>query len=50
MSYASKHYSKLEQLKRLRPENTTHSPMITHIIDSYQIPSKKNMERMYAEL
>ena len=26
---------KLEQLERLRSENTPHHPMITHIIDSY---------------
>ena len=36
----------LEQLERLRPKNTPHRPMITHTIDSYQIPSKKRMERM----
>ena len=28
----------LEQLERLRSENTPHCPMITHTIDSYQIP------------
>ena len=37
---------RLEQLERLRSENTPHRPMITHTIDSYQIPSQKNMERM----
>ena len=36
----------LEQLERLHSENTPHRPMITHTIDSYQIPSQKNMERM----
>ena len=41
--------AKLEQLERLRSENTPHHPMITHTIDSYQIPSQKNMERMQAE-
>ena len=35
---------KIEQLERLRSENTPHRPMITHIIDSYQVPSQKNME------
>ena len=34
-------YQKLEQLERLRSENTPHCPMITHTIDSYQTPSKK---------
>ena len=41
---------KLEQLERLRSENTPHRLMITHTIDSYQIPSQKNMESMQAEL
>ena len=31
-------YIKLEQLERLRSENTPRRPMITHTIDSYQIP------------
>ena len=31
----------LEQLERMRSENTPHRPMITHTIDSYQIPRKK---------
>ena len=31
---------KLEQLERLHSENTPHRPMITHTIDSYQIPSQ----------
>ena len=31
---------KLEQLERLGSENTPHRHMITHTIDSYQIPSK----------
>ena len=38
--------NKLEQLERLRSENTPHRRMITHTIDSYQIPSPKNLERM----
>ena len=36
----------LEWLERLHSENTPHRPMITHTIDSYQIPSQRNMERM----
>ena len=36
------HYlNQLEQLERLRSENTPHCPMITHTIDSYQTPSQK---------
>ena len=31
---------KLEQPERLRSENTPRRPMITHTIDSYQIPSQ----------
>ena len=31
----------LEQLERLRSKCTPHRPMITHTIDSYQIPSEK---------
>ena len=42
-------FLQLEQLERLRSENTPHRPMITHTIDSYQIPSQKNMERISAE-
>ena len=34
------------QLERLHSENTPHRPMVTHTIDSYQIPSQKNMERI----
>ena len=30
--------AKLEQLERLHSENTPSRPMITHTIDSYQIP------------
>ena len=41
----SNYLNQLEQLERLRSENTPHRPMITHTIDSYQFPSKKNMER-----
>ena len=33
--------SKLEQLKRLRSEDTPCRLMITHIIESYWIPSQK---------
>ena len=29
------------KLECLRSENTPHRPMITHTIDSYQIPSQK---------
>ena len=32
---------KLEQLKRLRSEDTPHRLMITHTIESYWIPSQK---------
>ena len=32
--------TELEQLERLRYENTPRRPMITHTIDSYQIPSQ----------
>ena len=31
----------LEQLERLRSENSPHCPMITHTIEPYQIPSQK---------
>ena len=31
----------LEKLERLDSENNPRRPMITHIIDSYQIPSQK---------
>ena len=31
---------KLDQLERLRSENTHHLPMVTHTIDSYQITKK----------
>ena len=41
---------KLEQLERLRSENTHRRPMITHTIDSFQIPNQENMEIMQAEL
>ena len=34
------HLSQIEQLECLRSENTTRCPMITHTIDSYQIPSQ----------
>ena len=39
---------KLDQLERLRSENTHHLPMITHTIDSYQITKKfgKNASRI----
>ena len=30
----------LEQLERLRSENDPHRPMITHTINSYQIPNQ----------
>ena len=33
---------KLEQLERLRSEDTPHRLMITHTIESYWIPSQKN--------
>ena len=33
-----------DELERLRSENTPHRPMITHTIDSYQIPSQKIWE------
>ena len=33
---------KLEQLERLRSEDTPRRLMITHIIESYLIPSQKN--------
>ena len=33
--------SKLEQLERLRSEDTPHRLMITHTIKSYWIPSQK---------
>ena len=32
---------KLEQVARLRSEDTLRRPMITHIIESYWIPSQK---------
>ena len=34
------HQGKLEQLERLHSEDTSRNPMITHIIDSYWIPSQ----------
>ena len=34
---------KLEQLERLRSEDTPRRLMITHIIESYWIPSKKKV-------
>ena len=33
--------AKLEQLERLRSEDTPHRLMSTHTIESYWIPSKK---------
>ena len=33
--------SKLEQLERLRSEDTPHRLMITHTIESYWIPTQK---------
>ena len=35
------HSTKLEQLERLRSEDTPHRLMITHTIESYWIPSQK---------
>ena len=35
--------SKLEQLERLRSENTPRRPMIAHTSASYQLPSQNNM-------
>ena len=52
LHYNMKQYSQLlrkdciQLCSILNGENTPHRPMITHTIDSYQIPSKKNMERM----
>ena len=37
----SESLDELEQLERLRSENTPHRPIITHTIDSDQIPSQK---------
>ena len=34
----------LEQLEHLRSENTPRRPLITHTIDSYQIPSQNKTE------
>ena len=36
------HKTKLEQLERLRSEDTPRRLMITHTIESYWIPSKRN--------
>ena len=35
------HWSQLEQLERLRSEDTPRRLMIIHTVDSYYIPSKK---------
>ena len=37
---------KLEQLERLRSEDTPHRLMITHTIESYWIPSQKTKSKL----
>ena len=40
--YYENNYFQLEQLERLRSEDTPRRLMITHTIESYWIPSQKN--------
>ena len=41
MRFCPENWKKLQQLERLRSEDTPHHLMITHTIESYWIPSQK---------
>ena len=45
--YQVKFQHELEQLERLRPENTPRSPMNTYTIDSYQVPCQNKTSQSY---